>query len=145
MNINYIIRATIVTNRITPILNLTNPDNRCAYKTKRFTADAIFYKRQQFVKSDIHGHISVDLSKAFDRVNRNKLRGILYGKGLPMTLIRNISQGRNGNIPHGKHEGQLGAHIHNNKVVFQGIPICALLYITFADGITSDYNQNIAP
>ena len=44
---------TIMTNRISPILNLITKDNQCAYKAKRSTTDAILYTKQQFMKNEI--------------------------------------------------------------------------------------------
>ena len=115
-----------MTNRITPILNLIAKDNQCAYKAKRSTTDAIFYTKQ-FMKNEISGHISFDLSKAFDRVNRDKLWWMLYEKGLPVKLIHLIWLGRDMNLLQGKHNGIMGSKIRNNKGVSQGIPISFLL------------------
>ena len=92
LNTVYKIWATIVTNRLTPIMNLRTNDNQCAYKAKRSTTDAIFYIKNQFIENEIHGRISFDLSKAFGRINRNKLWWILYEKGIQIKLIRNITQ-----------------------------------------------------
>ena len=39
----------------------------------------------------------------------------------------------------GKLNGELGQELSNNKGVFQGSPIRALLYINFVDGITDEY------
>ena len=54
-----------------------------------------------------------------------------------------IIKGREGNILHGKHAGVLGEEIKNNKGVFQGSPISALLYIIFADGIMDEYKKKL--
>ena len=54
-----------------------------------------------------------------------------------------IIKGHGGNILHGKHEGILGKEIENNKGVFRGSPISALLYIIFADGIMDEYKNEI--
>ena len=87
--------------------------------------------------------ISIDLSKAFDMINRNKIRRILYEKGIPMPIIHNIIKGHHDNILRGKHNGAMGNKIPYNKGAPQGIPISALLYITFADGITHEYKQEL--
>ena len=52
------------------------------------------------------GRISFGISKDFGRINRNELRWILYGKGLPVEFINNIISGREGNILEGKHLGK---------------------------------------
>ena len=54
-----------------------------------------------------------------------------------------IIKGHEGNIIRGKHAGILGKEIENNKGVFHGSPIVALLYIIFADGIMGEYKNNI--
>ena len=53
----------------------------------------------------------------------------------PLKLIQNIIRGHTGNILQGKHDGELGRKILNNKGVFQGSPINALLYINYADAV----------
>ena len=64
-------------------------------------------------------------------------------KGSPIKFIHNIIQGHDNNTLHGKHDGILGWEIHNNKGVFRGIPVSALLYIIFADGIMKEYKQEL--
>ena len=103
--------------------------------------DAIFHVKRQFGKNEIHGHISSDIPKAFGGINRNKLWRILYGKGPLLEILRKIIQGRTGNIPHGENDGELGAEIINNKGAFQGSPISALLYITYADAVMAEYEK----
>ena len=44
------------------------------------------------------GSFSPIYPKRFGRINRNELRWVLYGKGLPMELIRNILQRRGKHI-----------------------------------------------
>ena len=126
-------------------MNLITNDNQCAYKSKRYTMDVIYCIANQFVKNEIRGRSSFDLSKAFGGINRNKLRWILYAKVIPLKPIRKIMQERENNILQGKHDGKLGRDTCNNKGVLHGIPISALLYIIFADGITKAYNQEITP
>ena len=116
LNTIYKIWATIITMRMTPIMSLLPTDNQCAYKAGKSTMDAIFCIKQQFIKNEIQWHISSVLSKAFDRINRNRLWWILYEKGIPPQLIRNIIQGHTGNILQGKHEGEPGMQILNKKV-----------------------------
>ena len=105
--------------------------------------DVIFCRKKQFSENMIQCHISFDLSKAFDRVKRNKLRSILYGKGIPTTLIRNIIEGRQKTYYMGQHNGATWRKILNNKGAFRGGPVSALLYITFDDGITNGYNEEL--
>ena len=71
LNAVYEIWATIMTNRISHILNLLTKDNQCARKGRGSTKYAIFYAKQQFAEMEITGRISLGLSKAFGGVNRN--------------------------------------------------------------------------
>ena len=139
----YKIWATILTNRLSPILNLLTNDNQCAYKAKRSTYDAIYYIKKNFSKNLIDGHIAFDLSKAFDRIDRNKLWWTLYRKGLPIRLINFIINGHSDNTLSGRHNGNIGKAVNNDKGVFQGSPISALLYIIFADGIMEEYKEEL--
>ena len=66
-------------------------------------------------------------------------------KGIPVKLTHNITQRHRVNILHGKHDGQLGRKINNNKGVFQGSPISSLLYIIFVDGVMNDYKKKSSP
>ena len=99
------------------------------------------------MKKEIVGHISFGLSKAFDRINRNKLWWVLYEKGLPIKLIQSIKKGHENNWLQGKRNGVRGSKINNNnnnnKGVFQGSPISALLYIILADSIMVEYKQEL--
>ena len=54
-------------------------------------------QKKELYKNKIQGQILIDLSKAFDRVDRNKLWGILYEKGLPIPFIKMIKIGHNNN------------------------------------------------
>ena len=124
-------------------MNLLTKDNQCAYKAKRSTTDAIYYIKQNFIQNKIIGHISFDLSKAFDRIDRNKLWWILYEKGMPIKLIDIIIKGHTDNTLVGKLNGLFSNEINNDKGVFQGSPISALLYIILADGIMDEYKTEL--
>ena len=111
-------------------------------KQKKSTFDIIYRTKQNFVKKRIQGQILFDLSKAFDKINREKLWRILYEKGLPIKTIQQIIIGRSGNSLFGKHNGVLGAKV-DNKGVFQGSPISALLYIIYAGNLMMEYKNEI--
>ena len=98
-----------MTNRLAPRLNIPTSENQRAYEERRSTMVIIFYIEQQFVKNEIQGLISFDLSEAFGRINRNELWWILYEKGFQIRPIQMIIQRHMGNIPKGKRLGILGA------------------------------------
>ena len=138
----YKIWATIITNRLAPVMNLLKKDNQCAYKAKRSTADAVYFLKRNLVKK-INGHISFGPSKAFDGINRGKLRWALYGKGLPTNLIDMIINGHTDNSLYGKLNCEIGTETYSDKGVFEGSPTSASIYIIFADGIMEEYKDEI--
>ena len=89
------------------------------------------------------GRGSFGRSKAFDRINRIRLRLVLYEKGLPIKIINGIIKGHGNNLLQGNHNGTRGRKVNNNKGVFQGSPISALLYIIFAGGIMDGYEKEL--
>ena len=74
----YKIWSTILSNRLTPILNLLTNEQQCAYKTKKSTMDIIYLIKNKYIKGEIKGQILLGLSKAFDRINRSKLWYIFF-------------------------------------------------------------------
>jgi len=125
----YKIWAAVITNRISPIMNILTTDNQCAYCAKRSTSDAIFYIKRNFIKNKIAGRISFDLSKASGRIDRNSWRCALYGKGMTIKLIDVIIKWHTGKILSGKIDGMIGKEIENDRGVSQGVPISALYHI----------------
>ena len=90
----YKIWATIMTNRLTPITNLLTSEIQCAYKKPLYKRYHILHKTK-LANNMTHGQILLDLSRAFDRINRNKLWNILYQKGLPINFIEMLICGHN--------------------------------------------------
>ena len=97
----YKIRAALMTNRLSPILNISTKDNQCAYKAGMSTMGAIWYTDRQFIKNVITGHIAFGLSKAIGVINRYKLRRILYGEERPVKVIKDIMKDHGNNIIQG--------------------------------------------
>ena len=61
-----------------------------------------------------------------------------------MKLIQYICKGHGNNILRGEHDGILGEKINNNnnnKGVFQGSPLSALLYIILDDKVKDEYKM----
>ena len=76
----YEIWATVITNRLSPIMNLLSEENQYAYKAEISTTDAIYYIRRNMIQNVLKGRISHDLPNEFDRIDRNKLWWVLYEK-----------------------------------------------------------------
>lgn len=81
----------------------------------------------------------MDLSKAFDTVNRKLLWTALYKKGIPLQMIQMIKEGRKHTALKAKCERQLSEPVATNIGAFQGAPLSALLFIIYLDDMMDDY------
>jgi len=80
----------------------------------------------------------MDLSKAFDKVNRAILWATLYKKGPPIQTIQHIRRGRNKTTLQAKYCQQYGNKIQNNFGVSQGSETSALLFIVYLQDMMED-------
>ena len=88
-----------------------------------------------------HTHILLmDLSKAFDTVNRPLMWTTLYRKGIPIDMIKQIWRGHQNTQLLSKSHNQYGPPVLNNIGVFQGSAISALLFIIYLDDMMEDYD-----
>ena len=124
-------------------MNLLTNEMQCAYKTKRSTQDIIHFIKTKLTKHNINGQILIDLSKAFGKIDRNKLWWILYKKGLPLKLIKALVGGHTNTTLRSKHDGKLGPYIANNVGVFQGSPISAQLFAIYIDSTMENYQNEL--
>ena len=83
----------------------------------------------------------LDLSNAFDSVDRELLRTVLYKKGLPEKMIKRLRMGHENTKLRPKAKGNLGKKQINNKGVFQGSPLSALLFIIYFDHMLEMYTK----
>ena len=83
----------------------------------------------------------MDLTKAFDKVNRTILWTTLYKKGLPIDMITHIRRGHQNTTLMPKTKGKYGEETTNNVGIFQGSAISALLFIIiYQDDMMDDYD-----
>lgn len=75
----------------------------------------------------------MDLSKAFDAINRTILWTKLYKKGIPEEMIRRIRRGHQGTTLAPKYKGKYGNASDNNIGVFQGAAISPLMFTVYLD------------
>ena len=80
----------------------------------------------------------MDLSKAFDTINRTLLWTTLYQKGIPEETIRHIRRRHTVTKLAPKYKGKYGKINENNIGVFQGSSISALLFIIYLDDMMDD-------
>ena len=115
INIIYKIWATIMPNRLNPILNLLTEDNQYAYKQKRSTIDVLALINKVTRNDGAQQLRLFDLSKAFGNIERDILRTNLYEDGLPLKFIKTIKMGHEGNKLTPKCDGYIGTSEDNNK------------------------------
>ena len=91
LEITYKIVANILHARLLPIEEQLDHEQQCGFRPKRGCIDAIFTIKSAIRKRSEHGLESrvllLDLVKAFDRVPRNLLWGILLKYGVPPKLV----------------------------------------------------------
>ena len=80
----------------------------------------------------------MDLSKAFDTIDRTLMRTTLYKKGLPEEMTQHIRRGHIGPRLSPKYKGRYGKLKENNVGVFRGSEISALLFIIYQDDMMED-------
>ena len=124
-------------------MNLHTKETHAAYKTGISTIDMPPLIQNQIQKENDHRVLLIDLSKAFESVGRPIRWGILFDKGIPWGFIQQIRAGHIGNKPWAKYNGVLGPLQTNNKRVFQGGPIRAMLFIIYCDHILQTYEDNL--
>lgn len=100
---------------------LSLPESQCGFRANRGTADMIFTARQLQEKCTEHRldlyHCFVDLSKAFDTVNRPALWQILRKKGCPDKFVRLIQSLHDGM----KAQINFGGELSNSFPVENGV------------------------
>ena len=143
INIIYKIWAIIMTNRISPYMSLLTRVTQKAYKTGRSTLDILSLVQNQIQNEQTKQLILIDLSKAFDSIDRNILWTILYKKGLPWDMIKQIKSGHMGNRLCPKYKGMIGPQMYNNKGVAQGSPLSPMVFIIYYGHMVEDYEAKL--
>ena len=91
LEVTYKTVANILYTRLLPIEEQLDHEQQCGFRPKRGCIDAIFTVKSAIRKRSEHGLESwvlfLDLIKAFDRVPRNLLWGILSKFGVPKKLV----------------------------------------------------------
>ena len=125
-----------------PILNLLTNEHQCAYKTQKSTIDIIFDMGQKFINK-VKGKLRLDISKAFDEIQRSQLWWIPYENGIPGNLLKIIIIGHNNTKLCARHTGNIGKLVDNKTRVLQGSPLSAQLLIIYADYDMGAYTTDI--
>ena len=105
----YKIWPKLLTTRLTQILHIITAQTQYGYKMNTSTIDAIIkledYLENKTPNSNI---LLMDLTKAFDTINRTMLWTTLYRKGLPISTINRIRRRRKNTQLQAKENGQYG-------------------------------------
>ena len=120
--------------KLTKITHILTSNNQYGYKEGVSKSDAVINVEQYIKQAENKAKILLmDLSKAFDAINRTLLWTTLYKKGLPEETINHIRRGHTGTRLAPKYKGRYGKLNGNNIGVFQGSEISALLFIIYLD------------
>ena len=84
----YKIWATIMSQRLNPILNLLTQDEQYAYKHKRSAIDILATVNNQLKNDTTQQTILFDFSKAFGNIERDTIWAKLYEAGLPINFAQ---------------------------------------------------------
>ena len=116
------------------------PETQCGFRKTRSTNDMVFVLRQLLEKSREHGkdlHVAfIDLSKAFDTVNREMLWKLLCKLGVPakfLSMLKQLHDGMQGRVLIGDLQSEF---FRVNVGVKQGCVLAPVLFNIFLSTIT---------
>jgi len=107
LEIVYKIWPNLVTRRLAQILHILTSNNQFGYKENNSAIDAII-KVEDYITTNNNATniLLMDLSKAFDAVNRTILWTSLYKKGIQIQTIPHIRRGHMNTTLQAKHNKQ---------------------------------------
>ena len=105
--------------KINTYMNLLTTEQQTAYKQGRSTIDILSLIQNSIQSDETQQLILIDLTKAFDSIDRNTMWTILYQQGLRWRTIQQMKMGHTGTKLCAKHEEIIGKDVHNNKGVFK--------------------------
>lgn len=135
------ILSRILLNRLLPVAESFLPESQCGFRPSRGTGDMIFVARQLQEKAreqncDLH-MVFIDLTKAFDSVNREALWAVLRKFGCPAKFVEIVKQlhlDMNGKI---NHEGDVSEIFPIKTGVKQGCVLAPTLFSIFLGAFLS--------
>lgn len=121
--------------RLTPVADTILPESQCGFRMNRSCTDMIFAARQLQEKSREQNRplymAFIDLTKAYNTVNRQALWHLLLRYGVPRKLvdiIRSLHEGMNGLV---RIRGDLSEPFSINNGLHQGCVIAPNLFNLF--------------
>ena len=129
------ILAKVLLNRLQPLSESIIPETQCGFRPGRGTTDMIFSARQVQEKCREQGRdlclAFIDLTKAFDSVNREVLWACLARLGCPpkcVNITRQLHEGMKGCV---LYDGEQSGSFNINTGVKQGSVIAPTLFSMF--------------
>lgn len=125
------------------------PETQCGFRSERSTVDMIFTCRQLIEKSiEQREHFStafIDLTKAFDTINRDMMFIVLAKIGCPPTFIQMIRQFHQDTLARVISSGESSDYFPVNVGVKQGCVLAPILFNTYLIAVTHNYYQQTSP
>ena len=120
-------------------MNLLTETIQYGYKEQSSCVDAL-RAVDNFLKDNKKGELLLmDLTKAFDSINRDLLWTALFRKGLPLELIGMLMEGHRETKLQVKNKGTYGDPVETNIGVFQGAAFSALGFIIYLCDMIDDF------
>lgn len=137
--------ARVIYNRLVPFLEQFWDETQSGFRSNRSTADMVFSTRQLIEKAkEQNTQLAigfVDISKAFDSVNRAALFEILYKLNCPPNLLEVLKSLHTQTYATAKIEGEISKPFELQSGVRQGCVIAPLLFITYMQTIMNQIKR----
>ena len=139
--------ARILLRRLQQLAERVYPEAQCGFRAKRSTTDMIFAVRQLQEKSREQRQplylAFVDLTKAFDLVDRTSLFTVLAKAGCPPTLLALIQSFHEGMLARVQYDGAISDSFPINKGVKQGCVLAPTLFGLYFSYVFRVTNSNL--
>lgn len=142
------ILAKILLKRLQTIAELILPESQCGFRTSRSTIDMIFTLRQLQEKAVEQQQslymIFIDLSKAFDTVDRSTLWILLRRYGCPETFVKLIQEFHDGMAGSVSVGGTITDPFEISHGLKQGCVLAPTLFTLFLGAVLSAASEHLS-